>query len=121
MSRNLLKCKLNQAKYISAFDFTALYTTIPDNLLLKVFPEVIKFVFKSKVTKRITFSIKSMDRTSEGAGRKYFTKQTLVNAMSFLTNKCFYIILVTWLLDKILANQWVLIHRHFGLTSFFIF
>ena len=67
MSRNLLKYKLNQAKFISTFDFSTLYTTIPHNLLLKVLSEVIKFAFKSKVIKRIAFSITSIYRTSKGA------------------------------------------------------
>ena len=120
MSRNLLKCKLNQAKSISTFYFSNLCTTIAHNLLLKVLSEVVKFVFKSKVTKHIVFSIKSLYRTFKGAGRRYFTKKTLVNAMSFLINKCFYTLLVTWLLNKILVYQWVLTHHCFGLTSFFI-
>ena len=67
MSRNLLKCKLNQVKSISTFDFSTLYMTIPHNLLLKVLSAVIKFVFKSKVTKRIAFSITCIYRTSKGA------------------------------------------------------
>ena len=45
-----------KAKSISAFEFSMLYTTIPDKLLLKMLSEVINFVFKSKVRKRIGFS-----------------------------------------------------------------
>ena len=68
-----------KAKSISAFEFRILYTTIPDKLLLKVLSEVINFVFKSKVRKRIGFSKTYIYWTSKGAGRRYFTEQTLVN------------------------------------------
>ena len=108
-----------KAKSISTSDFSTLYTTIWHKLLLKVLSEVIKFVFKSKVTKRIAFSITSNYRTSKGAGRRYFTKQTLVNAISILISKCFYIQLVTWFLNKILLHQWTLTHHRF-VTCFFI-
>ena len=45
-----------KAKSISTFDFSTLHTTILHKLLLKVFSEIINFVFKSKVRKRIGFS-----------------------------------------------------------------
>ena len=54
--------------------------------------EVINFIFKSKIRKRIGFYKTSIYWTSKGAGRGYFTRQTLVNAMSFLINKCFFTI-----------------------------
>ena len=81
-----------KAKSISTFGFSALYATIPHKLLLKMLSEVINFAFKSKVRKHIAFSKTSIYWTSKGAGRRYFTKQTLVNAMSFLLNKCFFTI-----------------------------
>ena len=68
-----------KAKSISAFEFSMLYSTIPDKLLLKMLSEVINFVFKSKVRKRIGFSKTQIYWTSKGAGRRYFTKQTLIN------------------------------------------
>ena len=40
-------------------------------------------------------SLKRTYWTSNGAGRKYFTEQTLVNAISFLKNTCFVTLLVT--------------------------
>ena len=52
--------------------------------------EVINFLFKSKVKKCIGFAKTTIYWTSRGSGRRYFTKQSLVNAMSFLTNKCFF-------------------------------
>ena len=45
-----------KAKSISTFDFSTLYTTILHKLLLKVLSEIINFVFKPKVIKRIGFS-----------------------------------------------------------------
>ena len=57
-----------KTKSISAFEFSILYTTIPDKLLLKVLSEVINFVFKSKVRERIGFSKTYIYWTSKGAG-----------------------------------------------------
>ena len=45
-----------KAKSVSTFDFSTLYTTIPQKLLIKVLSEVINFVFKSKIIKHIGFS-----------------------------------------------------------------
>ena len=70
-----------------------------------------------QVRKCIGFSIYW---SSRGTGRRYFTKQTLVNAISFLMNKCFVTLLVKWFLNKILVYQLVLTQHHFGPTSFFI-
>ena len=68
-----------KTKSISAYEFSILYTTIPDKLLLKVLSEVINFVFKSKVRERIGFSKTYIYWTSKGAGWRYFTKQTHIN------------------------------------------
>ena len=103
----LIGTKLNKinvkkkAKSISTFDFSTLYTTILHKLLLKVISEIINFVFKLKVIKRIGFSKTVMYCTSEGAGRRYFTKQTLVNAICFLINE--YFVNLTWFSNKILV------------------
>ena len=51
---------------------------------------------KSKIRKGLGFSKTSIYWTSKGAGKGYFTKQVLVNAMPFLVNK--------WL-NKILVYQ----------------
>ena len=95
-----------KAKSISTFDFSTLYTTILHKLLLKVLSETINFVFKSKVRKRIGFSKTFIYWTSKGAGRRYFTKQNLVNAISFLINK--YFVNLTCFLNKILVYELVL-------------
>ena len=53
-------------------------------------------------------SLKRTYWTSNGAGTKYFTKQTYVNAISFLKNTCYVTLLVTWFLNKVLVYQLVL-------------
>ena len=113
--------KINvKKKSISTFECRTFYTTTLDKPLIKVLSEVISFVFKSKVIQHIGFSKTSIYWTFKGVGRSYFTKQTLFNAISFLINKCFVTLLVTWFLNKILAYQLVLTQHHFGPTSFFI-
>ena len=113
--------KINvKKKSISTFECSTFYTTTLDKLLIKVLSEVISFVFKSKVRQHIGFSKTSIYWTSKGVGRRYFTKKTLVNAISFFINKCFVTLLVTCFLNKILAYQSILTQHHFGPTSFFI-
>ena len=108
-------------KSISTFECSTFYTTTLDKLLIKVLSEVISFVFKSKVRQHIGFPKISVYWTSKGVGRRYFTKQSLVSAISFLINKCFATLLVTWFLNKIFAYQLLLTQHHFRPTSFFIF
>ena len=100
-------------KSISTFDCSTLYTTTLHKFLLEVLSEVINFFFKSTVRKCIGFSI---FWSSRGAGRRCFTKQTLVNAKYFLINKLFVILLVKQLLNKILVYQlvfWTNLFLHF--------
>ena len=113
--------KINvKKKSVSTFECSTFYTTTLDKLFIKVLSEVISFVFKSKVRQHIGFSKTSIYWTSKGVGRRYFTKKTLVNAISFFINKCFVTLLVTCFLNKILAYQSILTQHHFGPTSFFI-
>ena len=111
---------MSRKKSISTFDCSTLYTTILHKFLLEVPSEVINFFFKFKVRKCIGFSKTSIYWSSRGAGRRCITKQTLVNAISFLMNKCFVTLLVKWFSNKILVYQLVLTQHHFGPTSFFI-
>ena len=114
--------KINVKKNsISVFECSTCYTTILEKLLLKVLPEVISFVFKYIVTQHIGFSKTSIYWTSKGVGRRYFTKQTLINAIFFLINRCFFTLLVTWALNKIFAYQLVVTQHHFGATFLFIY
>ena len=79
-----------RAKSISTFDFSTLYTTIPHNLLIKVLSEIVKFVFKSKVRRRIGFSNSSLYWTTKGVGKRYFTENRLIQSMTFLIKNCFF-------------------------------
>ena len=88
-----------------SFECSTFYMTTLDKLLIKVLSEAISFVFKSKVRQRIGSSKRSIYWTSMGVGRRYFTKQTLFNAISFVMNKCFVTLLVTWFLNKTFAYQ----------------
>ena len=60
--------------------------------MIKVFPNVINFVFVSKVRKRIGFSKTSFYWTSKGARKRCFTEETHVNDMFSLIYKCFMVI-----------------------------
>ena len=80
------------AKSISTFDFSTLYTTIPHNKLIDVLSEIIEFVFKSNIRNRIGFSPSSVYWTSKGVDKRYFTKQRLIEAISFLITKCYFTI-----------------------------
>ena len=62
-----------KAKSISTFDITALYTTIPHNLLIEVLSEVRNFVSQAKPRGRIGFSKTSIHWTLKGCGQRYLT------------------------------------------------
>ena len=67
----------NNAKSISTFDFSTLYTKIPHDLLIQVLCEIIDFVFKGSVSNRIGFSEKSVYWTNKGVDKRFFTKANL--------------------------------------------
>ena len=107
--------KINvKKKSVSTFECSGFYTTTLDELRIKVLSEVLSFVFKSKVRQHIGFSKISIHCTSKAVGRRYFTKQRLVNAISFLINEWFVTLLVTWFSNKAFAYQLVLTQHHFG-------
>ena len=113
--------KINvKKKSISTFECSAFYTTTLDKLLIKVISKVISFVFKSKIRQRIGFS-----KTLSIGLLRVLEEDTLLSALllmlSFLINKHFVTLLVTWFLNKIFAYKLVLTQHHFGLTFFFIF
>ena len=85
--------KLNKngnAKNISTFDFSTLYTTLPHNLLIEVLNNLIGFVFKSTTKKKLGFSESSVYFTSKGVGNRYFTLETLKHTVSYLIQKCYF-------------------------------
>ena len=102
-----------KAESISAFEFSILYITIPDKLLLKLLSEVVNFAFKSEVRKRIGLSKKYIYWTS-----KELEEDASLNKL-LSTDKCFFTLLLTWFLNKILVYQCELNQHHFGRTSLF--
>ena len=113
--------KINVKKRsISTFECSTFYTTTLDKLLIKVLSEVISFVFKSKIRQHIGFS-----KTLSIGLLRVLEEDTLLSALllmlSFLINKHFFTLLVTWFLNKIFAYKLVLTQHHFGPTFFFIF
>ena len=91
----MLKKKSMSRKILSIFECSTFYTTTLDKRLIKVLSEVIGFIFKYKVIQHIGTSKTSICWTFKGFGRRYLAKQTLVNGISFLKNKCFVTLLVT--------------------------
>ena len=86
---NRINIKKN-AKRISTFDFSTLYTTIPHDLLIKVLSEIIDFVFSSSQRNRIGFSASSVYWTSKGKDKRFFTKASLVETVTFLNKQCYF-------------------------------
>ena len=64
----------NNAKSISTFDFSTLYTKIPHNQLITILSDIIDFIFKGSVRNRIGFSEKSIYWTNKGVGKRFFYK-----------------------------------------------
>ena len=58
----------------------------------KVLSQVVNFVFKSKTPIRIGSSKTSIYWTSKGCGRRYFTRQTSTEAISFFIAKSYFTI-----------------------------
>ena len=112
--------KINvKKKSISTFQCSTFYTTTLDKLLINVLSEVISFVFKSKI-RHIGFS-----KTLSIGLLRVLEEDTLLSALlsmlSFLINKYFVTLLVTWFLNKIFAYKLVLTQHHFWPTFFVIF
>ena len=104
---------MKKAKSVSPFEFSILSKTIPHKLLPNVLSEVINFVFKSKVRKRIGLS----KHISIGLLRE-LEEDTSPNKLLSINN-CVFTLRVAWFLNKILVYQWELTQQHFGPTSFF--
>ena len=84
--------KNSNAKNISTFDFSTLYTTLPHNLLIEVLNNLIGFVFKSTIKKKLGFSESSVYFTSKGVGNRFFTQETLKDTVSYLIKRCYFTI-----------------------------
>ena len=79
-----------KAKRISTFDFSTLYTTIPHDLLIEVLSKIISFVFDSSCRNKLGFSKKSVYWTSKGKDNRVFTRDSLIECVSFLIQNCFF-------------------------------
>ena len=93
-------------QYTKTYGFRTLYFIIPNNKLIKVFNEIVSFVFNHKKKPRVGLSALSVCWTSKAVNKRFFTPQNLKHGVCFLIKNCFFIILVILLLNKILAFQW---------------
>ena len=96
-----------KAKSLSTFEFSSLYTTVFQKL------SILYSNFKSE--NALAF-LKHLS-IYKGTGRRYFTKEILVNAMSFLIKK--YLFTIGNMFFK--QDIGISIHHHFMLNSFFTF
>ena len=84
--------KRNNAKQISTFDFSTLYTKIPHDELLEVLYNIVDFVFKGGT--RDVISIDRLGNPSWSTCKKghtyYFTKSSLKEAITFILRNCYF-------------------------------
>ena len=83
---------VNNAKQISTFDFSTLYTKIPHDELLEVLYNIVYFVFKGGT--RDVISIDRLGNPSWSTCKKghtyYFTKFSLKEAITFILKNCYF-------------------------------
>ena len=82
--------KNSKATAISTFDFSTLYTTLPHALLIEVLNSIIDFVFDSGTRNRIGFSKNSVYWTNKGKNNRYFSKNSLKDAIEHLISNCYF-------------------------------
>ena len=84
--------KKKNAKSISTFDFSTLYTKIPHDKLIKELSEVIDFVFDGGSCKYIAISLKEKAYWSKTKPKSSvsFTQNSLKSAMKHLIKNCFF-------------------------------
>ena len=80
----------NSAKYISCFDFSTLYTSIPHDKLIARLHELIDFAFKGGNRNNICFNNNGSAYWGRKAKKKCFTKQSLKVALSHLISTCYF-------------------------------
>ena len=78
------------AKIISTFDFSTLYTKLPHEDLIKVLHEIIDFVFDGGKKKYIDFSRYNAFWCNKPKHKNYFTKSSLKRAVEHLIKCCFF-------------------------------
>ena len=84
--------KKNNAKSISTFDFSTLYTKLPHNKLIKELSDIMKFVFDAGSSKYIIISDygKAYWAKSKHKHCASFSKNSLINSVKHLIEKCFF-------------------------------
>ena len=84
--------KRKNAKQISSFDFSTLYTKIPHDKLLDILYKVKDFVFKGGTRDYILIKKQSCaSSSSKKRGHHFvFTKLLLKEAIKFLIHNCFF-------------------------------
>ena len=78
------------AKIISAFDFSTLYTNIPHQLLITSLNEIIDFVFKGGNNRFIIISVKQAFWGSRKRYKQYFTNKSLKATIKNLILNCYF-------------------------------
>ena len=94
--------------------------TIFHNFSIKIFSEIIKFMFEFKTFTLFGFSLASLYWTYKDPWKRYFTEAPLINVFSYLRKNATFR-LATLSLNKILAFLWRLTQLHSEQTYFFIF
>ena len=84
--------KRKNAKQISTFDFSTLYTKIPHDKLLDILHKVVDFVFKGGTRDYIIINKQGCASwSSKKRGHHFvFTKSLLKEAIKFLLHNCFF-------------------------------
>ena len=82
--------KKKNAKIISAYDFSTLYTNIPHQLLINSLNEIIDFVFKGGNKRYIVISNKRAFWGSRKIYKQYFTNTSLKTTITNLIQNCYF-------------------------------
>ena len=76
--------KRKNAKSISTYDFSTLYTKIPHDDLIDRLSKVISFVFEGGDAKYVNISDRGIASWSKNKGKKFFSKSSLIVAVKHL-------------------------------------
>ena len=82
--------KRKNAKSISTFDFSTLYTKIPHKDLIDKLSKIITFVFEGGDAKYVNISEKGNASWSTTRGKTCFSKSSLIIAVKHLIKNCYF-------------------------------
>ena len=80
------------AKIISAFDFSTLYTKIPHHLIINILNDIIDFAFSGGKNKQIIISGNKAYWGSRRRQKHYFTKSSLKVSVRHLILNCYFVV-----------------------------